>query len=75
MVCCREGYSAEDALMRMLEPATRISVAERLAENLTQQFVRSNAVNAHDERAYWSAVRKQLATMNKEEVEQQQQQR
>lgn len=66
-IVTRQGYSA-DALVKILEPSSSLSVAERMAGNLARSSMRNKqGMEALDHGSYWSTIRRHLAAIAKDE--------
>lgn len=63
---CRQGLGL-DAVKKLLEPATSISVATRIAGNLARASIRLDGPDAIENGAYWSAVRRHLENVLEKE--------
>lgn len=62
----RQGHGFE-AVRKLLEPASSVSVAARMAGNLARASIRLDTHDAVENGAYWSALRRHLESLVEKE--------
>lgn len=60
----RQGYAAPTAI-KLLKPATKLSIAEQMAANLARSNIGLRTDEAQENASFWNAVRRQVAAIQK----------